>query len=49
MKLNKSITNSKNNFGLTSLVGGVIQVFFGFNLNFVASSIFAITIGLALV
>jgi len=45
MDLNKPITSTKNNFGLTSLIGGILQVIFGFSLSFVGLAIFAIAVG----
>lgn len=43
MDLNQPITSTKNNFGLTSLIGGILQVIFGFSLSFVGIALFAIT------
>lgn len=45
MNMNKPITSTKNNYGLTSLVGGILQVLFGFSASFVGIAILAITCG----
>jgi hypothetical protein len=39
MQLNEPITSTKTNYGLTSLLAGILQVIFGFSLSFVPLAI----------
>ncbi len=42
MKLNQPITSTDNNYGVTCLIAGILQVIFGFSVTFVGLAICAV-------